>query len=125
MFGDPYDPDYATALERHYRDGPPAGWESSYVSAYATMHPWEDWAETWALYLDMVAVLDTATQLGLIREEPVQDIGTLVRRYQTLGLVLNELNREMGLLDFVPEIINAAITEKLAFVHDTVSGATA
>ena len=50
LFGDERE-DYSAALQRHYADGPPADWEERYVSAYATMHPWEDWAETFAHYL--------------------------------------------------------------------------
>ncbi|WP_204318681.1 zinc-binding metallopeptidase family protein [Pseudooceanicola aestuarii] len=121
LFGDPQNPPYGEALERHYRDGPPPGWEGGYVSAYATMHPWEDWAETWALYLDIVSVLDTAANLGLIHPEPDAETDVMVRRYQTLGLVLNELNREMGLLDFVPEVITPAIAGKLAHVRATIA----
>ena len=33
------------ALDRHYSEGAPAGWEDDYVSSYATMHPAEDWSE--------------------------------------------------------------------------------
>ena len=57
--------DYQEALERHYQQGAPANWEASYVSAYATMHPWEDFAETWTHYLHMVDTLDTAASFGL------------------------------------------------------------
>ena len=52
-------------LDRHYEQGPPDNWREAYISAYATMHPWEDWAETWALYLDITSVLDTAANMGL------------------------------------------------------------
>ncbi|HSI65638.1 MAG TPA: putative zinc-binding metallopeptidase, partial [Candidatus Saccharimonadia bacterium] len=38
--------DYVSSMNRHYSQGPPQGWEQSYISAYASMHPWEDWAET-------------------------------------------------------------------------------
>ncbi|QOL81566.1 zinc-binding metallopeptidase family protein [Pseudooceanicola spongiae] len=124
LFGDPRNPSYGEALERHYKNGPPPDWLGHYVSAYATMHPWEDWAETWALYLDITSVIDTATSLGLLMQEPLSDIRTLVRRYRALGLVLNELNREMGLLDFVPEVISETVAEKLGYVHDTVMAAS-
>lgn len=50
LFGDP-DADYQQALDRHYRQGAPEGWHECYVSAYATMHAAEDWAETFAHYL--------------------------------------------------------------------------
>jgi hypothetical protein len=38
--------DYGTALEAHYQSGAPTGWEERFISAYASSHPWEDWAET-------------------------------------------------------------------------------
>ncbi len=63
MFGDER-VDYAQALQAHYDNGPPADWDQSYVSAYATTHPWEDWAETWAHYLHIVDTVDTAAACG-------------------------------------------------------------
>ena len=42
----------------------------SFISAYATMHPWEDWAETWAHYLHMVDTLETAKSHGLTLRVP-------------------------------------------------------
>ncbi len=63
LFGDERD-DYAAALDRHYRDGPPPGWAERHVSAYATMHPWEDWAETFAHYLHIRDTLQTAAAYG-------------------------------------------------------------
>ena len=69
--------DYQEALERHYRQGPPASWQESYVSAYATMHPWEDFAETWTHYLHMVDTLDTAASFGMVVDPVVSDDVTL------------------------------------------------
>src|SRR5450755_3210147 len=57
--------DYPMALQRHYRDGPPRYWERNFISAYATTHPWEDWAESWAHYMHMVDALETAGAAGL------------------------------------------------------------
>ena len=48
------------ALDRHYQNGAPQGWQQNYVSSYATMHPAEDWAETFAHYLHIRDTLDTA-----------------------------------------------------------------
>lgn len=64
LFGDERE-DYAAALQRHYEQGPPPDWALSRVSAYASAHPWEDWAETWAHYLHMIDTLDTAGSFGL------------------------------------------------------------
>ena len=62
--------DYDQAVQRHYEQGPPANWADSHISAYATMHPWEDWAETWAHYLHMVDTLETAKSHGLSLRVP-------------------------------------------------------
>ena len=40
-------------------------WPEHFVSAYASSHPWEDFAETWAHYLHMVDTLETASAFGL------------------------------------------------------------
>jgi hypothetical protein len=64
LFGDERQP-YQEALQRHYDQGPPPEWRDRFVTAYATMHPWEDWAETWAHYLHMTATLETAESMGV------------------------------------------------------------
>ena len=64
VFGDERE-DYAAALRHHYENGPRARLGLRHVSAYASTHPWEDWAETWAHYLHMVDTLDTAMSFGL------------------------------------------------------------
>jgi len=119
-FGDHETPPYQEAMARHYGEGPPQDWKDRFVSAYATMHPWEDWAETFALYLDITSVVDTAVNMGLIGPVDFADLHAMVGRYRQLGLVLNELNREMGLVDIVPEVLHAPVVEKLGFVHGLV-----
>ena len=76
VFGDE-SVDYQEALDRHYQTGAPAGWEENFVSAYATMHPWEDFAETWTHYLHMVDTLDTAASFGMAVDPGVSDDPTL------------------------------------------------
>jgi len=116
-FGDHENPPYAEALQRHYDQGPPPGWQGQYVSAYATMHPWEDFAETFALYLDMVAVLETAADGSLSDPVPPRaPIDEMIAGYANLGVRLNEINREMGLLDVVPEVFVPPVVEKLQFI---------
>jgi len=125
VFGDHKNPSYAEAQDRYYKEGPLANWQAKYVSAYATMHPWEDFAETFATYLDMVSVLDTAMHMNVAKScDPIQaTLPNMVERYVSLGVVLNEMNRAMGLTDLVPEIFGAAITAKLQYVHDLVRAA--
>ena len=120
VFGDPENPSYADSQQLYYQDGPPIGWQADYISAYATMHPWEDFAETFATYLDIISVLDTALHMdvGQSLDPTLADLPTMVSRYIRLGVVLNEMNRTMGLLDFVPEIFTPPVVAKLGFVHD-------
>jgi hypothetical protein len=122
VFGDHEHPSYAEALETYYRDGPPADWQARFVSAYASMHPWEDFAESFALYLDMVDVLDTANHTDLVAPLPPQraELNEMISQYLKLGIAANELNRSMGLIDLVPEVLTQPVLEKLAFVDSLV-----
>lgn len=120
VFGDHEALPYGEALERYYRQGPPPDWPQRHVSAYASLHPWEDFAETFALYLDMNAVLDTADHFGLDRGEHDGSLSVMLAAYHQVGLAINELNREMGLLDLVPAVVSPVVANKLAFIHDLV-----
>ncbi|NQV28632.1 MAG: putative zinc-binding metallopeptidase [Rhodopirellula sp.] len=124
-FGDHENPSYAEAQQKYYTNGPPSHWRARFVSAYATMHPWEDFAETFATYLDMVSVLDTALNMGISDScDPTQaKLPRMVETYIRLGVVLNEMNRAMGLIDLVPEIFAPPIVEKMQFVHNLLRGA--
>ncbi len=73
LFGDERD-DYARALERHYQQGPRPDWQAHFVSAYASSHPWEDWAECWAHYLHMRDTVDTALNFALDIESQQVDV---------------------------------------------------
>ncbi|WP_347905061.1 putative zinc-binding metallopeptidase [Pseudomonas purpurea] len=127
---------YAEALARHYQEGAPTGWQQSHVSAYATMHPWEDWAETWAHYLHMMDAVDTALGFGMSAREMDFDyqpfpLGTLydsqhpggvaflafVNAWIELAGMLNELSRSMGQPDFYPFVLPSAVIAKLHFIH--------
>ncbi len=117
-FGDEREPTYQEAKRRYYEA--PAGndWQASHVSRYATMHPWEDFAETFNTYLDMNAIVATATHFNRLRVEVDQrDFNQLFTTYLDVGIVANELNRDMGLLDLVPEVFTATVRRKLEFVH--------
>lgn len=138
LFGDERE-DYAAALQRHYASGPPADWGQRFVSAYASAHPWEDWAETWAHYLHLVDTLDTARSFGLDGERvelSYERFGTellaeagdaqadrfvqLINSWMELTGVLNELSRSMGVADFYPFVLSAAAVRKLHLVHRVV-----
>jgi len=139
LFGDERE-DYNAALERHHQSGPPADWSLRHVSAYASSHPWEDWAETWAHYLHMVDALDTA---AVHKIEPgsgrfvgsgwplkpfdvyrTESFDALIKRWVPLTLALNDINRSMGHEDFYPFVIPEVAATKLAFVHRVIRNAT-
>lgn len=134
LFGDER-ADYAAALKRHYAEGPPADWESRFVSTYASSHPWEDWAETWAHYLHMMDTLETAHACGLALNprkpgEPSLEIAVApaktdafddtVSEWFALTYVLNSLNRSIGMPDSYPFTLSPPVLEKLGFVHKVV-----
>ena len=128
LFGDERE-DYGAALERHYETGPPPDWSQRFVSAYATMHPWEDWAETFAHYLHIWDTLQTAGAFGVnVRgaEAPAPDGGDfreLLDDWLPLTYALNALSRSMGRDDLYPFVLPAPVVDKLAFVHERVTAA--
>lgn len=126
LFGDER-VDYQTALDRHYREGPPAGWESSYISSYATMHPFEDFAESFAHFLHIRDAIDTAHAFGLIEVDDDTDLafGDLVRHvWIPLSTALNQMNRSMGRRLLYPFRLADPVIEKLEFVARLVGAET-
>jgi hypothetical protein len=132
LFGDE-SASYEAAIQRHYGEGPPANWPDSFISAYATMHPWEDWAETWAHYLHMLDTLETAKSHGLTVRIPGQtegdarvstdelrfgDFDGLMAGWQAVAVALNSLSRSMGMKDVYPFVLSRPVRDKLRFVHD-------
>lgn len=135
VFGDER-ADYAAALKRNYEEGPAPDWPTRHVSAYASVHPWEDWAETWAHYLHIVDSLLTAMNFGLggddveLTIEPFgkdalyrpDDPGAarfleLLNSWIELVAVLNELNRSLGKPDPYPFVLSKPAVRKLHFIH--------
>ncbi len=132
LFGDDRQ-DYDQALQKHYGEGPPQGWQDSFISMYATTHPWEDFAETWAHYLHIVDTLETAGAFGM-KVKPRAARGHIAaaidfdpyktRRWDVLidawlpiEFATNSMNRSMGLTDLYPFVLSPKAIEKLAFVH--------
>jgi len=124
-FGDHNAPPYADAMAAYYQNGPRVDWAQSFISLYASAHPWEDFAETFALYLDMVSVLDTATHLfkSIRSNFRSRSVRILVERYQEVGVLVNEFNRTVGLIDLVPEVVVEPVVDKLEFIHSLVKRA--
>lgn len=114
--------DYAEASHRHYSAGPPQDWWERYVSAYASMHPWEDFAETWAHYLHMTDTLETARahDLGPLRPVDETSFQSLIQAWLPLTVTLNDLCRSMGVPDSYPFVLSSKAIEKLRFVHDRI-----
>lgn len=119
LFGDETQ-DYQAAIDRHYAQGAPAGWEHSYLTMYATMHPYEDFAETWAHYLHICDTLETASEYRLAAIAGIdaftrfRDLVTGV--WMPLSSGLNMINRSMGKDDLYPFVIPPPVLDKLEFV---------
>jgi hypothetical protein len=139
LFGDERQ-DYGQALQQHYNNGPAEGWEEHFVSSYASSHPWEDWAETWAHYLHMLDTLETAQACGLslhpvkAGEPSLEQIALPLKTgafaetlhdWFALTYVLNSLNRSIGMPDSYPFKLSTPVLEKLEFVHKVVRGQAA
>ncbi|MEI9995578.1 MAG: putative zinc-binding peptidase [Rhizomicrobium sp.] len=138
IFGDESQ-DYAAALQAHYQNGAPVDWQQNFVSSYASAHPWEDFAETWAHYLHIVDTLETAGAFGIrVRVKPGwrtkltaavdfapyenPSIAALIDAWLPLTFAMNSLNRSMGQSDLYPFILSPNVIAKLRYVHDLVHG---
>jgi hypothetical protein len=133
LFGDERD-DYQKALQRHYENGAPPDWQQHFVSAYASLHPWEDFAETWAHYLHIVDTLEMAGNFG-IRLNPVLgasdglaaridfdpyavvDFQRIIDAWLPFVFAMNNIGRAIGAADMYPFILAPPVLEKLGFIH--------
>ncbi len=124
--------DYSESLQRYYAEERFNAQYENFISAYASSHPWEDWAETWAHYLHVIDTLETAYSCGLDlkprwRDEPklspapntltASSFERIGSDWLALSYALNNLNRSMGLPDAYPFMLSETVLEKLAFVH--------
>lgn len=114
LFGDERS-DYSAALDRNYAGGAVPDWQDRFISAYASVHPLEDWAETWSHYLHIHDALETAVAGGVAEPEP--DFGRRLDLWMELSVTLNEFNRSLGLGDYYPFVISPVVRTKLEFVH--------
>ncbi len=130
--------DYQAALRDHYEGGRPEGddaWSGLHVSRYATVHPWEDWAETFAHYLHIRDGLETAADFGVVIDEPARSfasgnglpsvgehttVGPLVDRWLGLTVAMNAMSRSIGRDDLYPFVLSTDVVAKLDFVHRSV-----
>ena len=131
------DQEYAAALQAHYSGGAPSDWQQRFVTAYASAHPWEDFAETWAHYLHIVDTLETARSFGVkvqtgvdrpMEKEAAVDfnphdapsIEQLIEAWLPLCFAVNSMNRSMGQADLYPFVLAPITIGKLGYVHDLI-----
>ena len=135
--------DYQEALNTHYANGAPANWRDSFISEYATMHPYEDWAETWAHYMHIIDTLETAQTfsitgsisgnanddgaLGKLNLPQDADffsaqasITHILDAWMGFSVILNSLNRSMGMNDAYPFVLTQTVRNKLSFIHHAI-----
>jgi hypothetical protein len=133
--------DYGYALSEYYAHGAPANWQTNYISAYATSHPWEDWAETWAHFMHMQDTLEVAGSFGIagkaIHPPPqpqiqtsrlpagMENFGGMITAWSELVVALNSINRSMGHQDLYPFVLSPAVIDKLHFVSEVIAGHSA
>ncbi|MGE5154083.1 MAG: putative zinc-binding metallopeptidase [Bdellovibrio bacteriovorus] len=133
LFGDERQ-DYGQALDDHYANGPPANWQDRFITAYASSHPWEDWAETWAHYLHITDTLETAAHFGieverrlpdgsLQKADPeldpydIADFQPIIDNWLPLTFAINSINQSMGQQDLYPFVLPQPAIDKLGYVH--------
>jgi hypothetical protein len=133
LFGDERR-DYKSALTHYYKSGAQPDWQNNFISAYASAHPWEDWAESWAHYLHFMDILETASHhsVGIQGEEvevtqqefrnwiEKQNFNRIIMLLEKLMRTLNELNRSLGFRDPYPFEHSQSVIKKLEFIHKVV-----
>jgi hypothetical protein len=136
LFGDERH-DYGQALDDHYRNGPPPDWQDHFITTYASSHPWEDWAETWAHYMHITDTLETAAHFGMEverrmpdgsvqRADPefdpydIADLQPILDNWLPLTFAINCLNQSMGQQELYPFVLPQPATEKMAYVHGVI-----
>jgi hypothetical protein len=139
VFGDD-SVDYGEALKRHYQQGAPVNWQERFVSQYATTHPWEDFAETWAHYLHIVDTLEMVGASGMSVRPAVDKVGDhtatvnfdpyvasnieqIIDAWLPFVFAMNSVNRAMGERDLYPFVLAPAVVQKPGFIHGLVHGA--
>lgn len=139
LFGDE-SADYGMALQTYYANGAPQGWPQTHISAYATAHPWEDFAETFAHYLHIIDTVEMSGAFGVRARPKTQDehlalppvnfdpymapdIAPIIDNWVPLASLLNNLNRAMGHADAYPFVLSPQVIDKLGFINDVVHSA--
>src|SRR5438034_1176604 len=140
LFGDERE-DYGAALKRHYAEGPPLDWAERFVTASASAHPWEDFAETWAHYFHVVDTVEPASAFGLRMRQKVAkgaglatvidfdpyaaEMDRIIDAWLPLTFAVNSINRSMGQPDLYPFVLAPAVIWKLTFIHERIHAVSA
>lgn len=113
--------DYSQALTRYYGDGPTADWQQTHVSAYASSHPWEDWAECWTHLLQITDTLETAVAIGLAPPEAMDsDMDRRIAQWVKLALKINLINRSLDQPDPYPFVLSPPVVKKLKLIDEII-----
>lgn len=136
LFGDER-VDYEAALRAHYARTDTNQWRDEFISYYASAHPWEDWAESWAHYLHIFDALDTAQawRVGLLEQDANQASGftglkglseaafrdALIQKWLPLSQYLNATCRSLGEADAYPFTMPPRVVDKLSFIHQLIT----
>lgn len=137
IFGDEKQ-DYNDSLQQYYKTGAPDNWQLSFISKYASSHPWEDWAETWAHYLHIMDMVETAYYFDIkaspkgttksmdfeVSSDPYQVINFdhVIQTCVPLSFAVNSINRAMGVPDVYPFVVSGAVADKMKFIHQLLLG---
>lgn len=124
---------YSNALQQYYQKGADSNWQETYISKYATSHAWEDWAETWAHYLHIMDMVETAYFFGIdvnplsaskdmklkVAFDPYtkDDFDEIIQTAVPLSFAVNNINRAMGVPEVYPFVINQVVVGKMKFIH--------
>lgn len=129
VFGDERE-DYAAALARHHSEGAPEDWPERFISAYASAHPWEDWAETCAHVLLVIDAVQTAAAWGVRLDGPVASAGPadtgvaervdrlVLEQWLPVAQFLNAMNRSLGHADAYPFLMPDEVLKKMKVVQE-------
>lgn len=126
LFGDP-ELDYAAAIDQYYATAT-ADWDATrFISSYATSHPHEDWAETWAHYLHITDALDTAVAHDLVPPDSAGlligdhvgalEFGEILDAWRPINRAVSAVAATLGTPPPYPFEPSGRVIDKLSFVH--------
>ena len=117
---------YSESLQLYYANGPRKHWENSYISAYASAHPIEDWAESWSHYLLIMDALETLEQEGYFEDSlDSLDVHQKLEKWESLSFGINQITRSLGMQDAYPFSLCNKVKEKIVVVSEFIQSLSA